>query len=610
MDKYNDYFNIANYITVLLMYVKKYTEMKYRDYAPGHFGNAASINFIYSHLNDFYNKYSLTHQEVIGTGHSGVSLLTNLYLNKLLYKTYKKYDVDENGLNELLFDFGKIIRSEINPFYPNTIYTGGELGYSLALSYGYAISSNKDIVTCIIGDGECETGTLSSSWYLNKILKTKSKILPIINLNGYKMTSKSILSLMCREELHDYFKSLGYSPLLIKNDNIEMQEALNESLQIDNPLIILNSPKGWTGINNEFINIESSIISHKDPLRKLNKKEKEKTINDWLKSYNVNLFDEKFYGIISEFSSEIENYEPKTLFFEKEYYSKNSNMEALNKFLIENNIKVFSPDESISNKITTTNKIEMLSETTLNAVYQGYVNNNIGIYISYEAFMPIILSMVSQYLKYIRESRYYNKNVPSMTYVLTSTCYENTYSHQNPEFADDLLLKNSEFVNVYYPKDGYSLVECTKKSLNSNNLINVIISSKQNLKQYNTKYKDIEIVKEGIDGVLIATGDYMLENVMNISKLLEKENINMRIVYISYPKILSEINYDDYFMKNKPNIYCYHGYANAIRGLIYNNDYDIEVYGFNDKSFIPGTIFDKICMNGMNPKVLTKKVIK
>lgn len=609
MKNIEERFKIANYISVCEMYLKNYTNFELRKYSCGHFGTTPAINFIYAHLNDFYKRNNLSHQEIIGTGHSGTALLANLYLDNLMYKINPKYTIDENGFNELLNDFGNVIRTEINPSYPNTIYDGGELGYSLANAYGYALEAKEDIVTCIIGDGEAETGTLTSSWFLNKIVNPKSLVLPIINLNGFKMSSKSILSMMNKNDLLTYFKSLGYNPIYVEQNHKMMYDALDKSLNLKNPMIILSTLKGWTGLVDEQIQIEGNIISHKDPLASFSISEKEKIVKKWLDTYNVKLFDKKFYEVTNNF--QLKKYTPKIINFDKKYYSKVSNMEALNQFLNDTKIKVFSPDEMISNKLSIENVIEMLSETVLNGLYQGYAHNNKGIYISYEAFMPIIGSMVSQYLKYIKQSKASNKTIGSMTYILTSTCWENTYSHQNPEFVDAILLKEYDFANVYFPKDGYSLVECTKKSLSSESSVNVIVSSKGKIRQYNTPYKDIEIIKEGHDGVLIATGDYMLSNILDTYEKLKEKGLEMKVIYVAKPKVLEEIkDYNKYFIKDKPNIYCYHGYSKTIKALLYKCDIDIQVYGYADLTYGSGYVNEKLKVHQMDSNTLVKKLVK
>ena len=196
------YFETANSIVISLMYLNQYKNNNYllpnniKKYNPGHLGTSLSMNFILSNLYYFLNKKNLTSKIIIGTGHSGVSLITNLWLNGTLEKYNRNYSQNKQGINNLINDFGKIIRSEINPEYPETIYDGGELGYSLPVAFGYSINCKEDIIPCVIGDGEAETGTISSAWQLNKILNTNNKVLPIINLNGLKMGSPSFLSRM------------------------------------------------------------------------------------------------------------------------------------------------------------------------------------------------------------------------------------------------------------------------------------------------------------------------------------------------------------------------------------------------------------------------------
>lgn len=605
----DNYFKIANYISLLLMYYNNSDRTELKEYASGHFGNTPNINYIQAVLNKFYKDNNLSHQEIIGTGHSGLSLITNLYLNETLFKYYNKYKLNKEGLNELIKDFGKVIRSEINPMYPKTIYDGGELGYSLSNAYGYAMNSNKDYVTCIIGDGESETGTLTSSLFLNRILNTKSKVLPIINLNGFKMGSESILSMMNKDELLKYYSSLGFYPIYVDYEKDSLYDALNKTINIDKPLIIFKSPKGWTGIKNNIIEIEGNLISHKDPLN--GNKNKEIILKEWLDSYNVTLFDDLFYQTIKICDNKEYTYTNVVdMIFDEEFYGLKNNMEALDKFITKHNIQIFSPDEIKSNKLSNNgNVLEMLSETTLNGVYQGYNNNGKALYIGYESFMPIIQSMVSQYLKYIRQNDVYKfRELNGMTYILTSTCWENTYSHQNPEFSDNLLLKNSKYVDVYYPKDGHDLVEVTKKSLNSKNKVNVIVSSKGNIVQYNKEYKDIEIMDDCGDITLIATGDYMLYNINKIKEELCKNNIKVRIVYIAKPSKLLELSKEELntIFKGK-SYYFYHGYPNAIKSLLYDLNINCYVYGFNDLSFESGYYDDHI-KNNINNEIVLKKV--
>ena len=192
----------------------------------------------------------------------------------------------------------------------------------------------------------------------------------------------------------------------------------------------------------------------------------------------------------------------------------------------ENNFMIFSPDELFSNKFgkLSSNAIEILNENLLQALYQGYIQaGNNGLFISYEGFMPIITSMLAQYYKYLMQKQVllHNENTCSLNYLLTSTCFENTYSHQNPEFVNALLQRYDSFYNVLYPKDGANLIKCVEQSINSKNLINVVVSSKRHLMKYQTyDTANIEIENfvdcDNPDIILCATGDYMLDQIVKV----------------------------------------------------------------------------------------------
>jgi len=636
-----EYFYISNYLVLSQMYLNKYKkpeDLKLEDlknYNPGHLGSSIGINFILANLNYFINKNNLKSKTVVGTGHAGVSLISNNWLNGTLEKYYKEYTKDLKGLNNLIENFGKTIRSEINPEYPNTIYDGGELGYSLAVSYGYALNTEEDIIPCIIGDGEAETGTLSSSWYLNKMLNTKSKVLPIINLNGFKMGSSSYLSKMTKEELNNYFSSLGYTLKIIDINEfnniediiIEMQKVLNNSLSIKNPLIIFKSPKGWTIPNLENIQVENDISSHKNPLVEFNKEEKLSIIKQYLDKYNIDFIgsdgklDSK-YDVFKVTNIDKKNNVDVPILDNIE--SKKTNIEYAEEFLVEflsrNNSILFSPDEIYSNKLgkVSKNTFEMLNENVLQGVLQGYIQaGNSSMFIGYEGFMPLVSSMLTQYYKYLKQKQKFGimEEKGAINYLLTSICWENTYSHQNPGFVDELLVKDDEFYNVLFPKDGNNLVKCLEESTNTKDKINVITISKRGNRQYQNYEEsnttiDIVVDCDNPDLILCATGDYMLSAIMDVYNSLKNKKV--KIVYVTNPKILdvnskkslteNEFNY--YFNKNIPVIYLFSGYSNIIKSLLYDRGVNFKVFGYNDQISIFGGINQNLEANGLSKNTI------
>lgn len=618
------YFDAANAIVISEMYLKDYPSdeialTNLKKYNPGHLGTSMSINFILANLYYFLNQNELTSQIIIGTGHAGVSLMANLWLNGTLEKYYPKYAKNKAGLNNLICDFGTTIRSEINPEYPETIYDGGELGYSLGVAYGYALNSKTDIVPCIIGDGEAETGTIMASWQLAKLMNTQSKVLPIINLNGLKMGSNSYLIGMSKDELYNFFKALGYNPLFVNTDEdnpiTSMQQALSESIKINNPLIIFTSPKGYT-----ITDYESDTSVHKNPLAKEKEIDKLRIIRNMLASYDLDIFaeDNRLLPMFANFEIKAPN-------------TKHTDIKTINgddksldgyvySLLKENHGMIFSPDEIYSNQFHQSSKFafELLNENVLQALYQGYtMAGGYGYYIAYEGFMPIISSMLTQYYKYLKQKDLAKISEPnnSLTYIMTSTCWENTYSHQNPDIVNTLLEKNDAYYNIVYPKDENSAIKWLETFSQTKDKINLLTISKRHHKTYPEKdesTKDIEIIKDSSnpDIILSATGDYMLDVMMAASTELEKDGINTKVVYIAKPQILNVNNNDaltnsefiTYFNEDTPSVYLYCGYPSTIKALLYDRHIDASVQGYTDGlsvfgSFENNALSNKVSVN-------------
>lgn len=618
------FFEATNGIVISEMYLNSFENpdtINIQDLSSnnsGHLGTSTSINFILANLYYFLNKNNLKSQLVLGTGHAGVSLMANLWLNGTLEQYDPKYITDRKGLNNLIDDFGKSIRSEINPQYPGTIYDGGELGYSLGVAYGYAIKSKADIVPCIIGDGEAETGTLMSAWQLAKIIEKDTKVLPIINLNGLKMGSRSYLSRLSDSELENLFKVFGYTPFIVDSHNEEllptiskMQSVLAESLNNENPLIIFKSLKGFT-----ITDFEGTTNVHKNPLQGVSNIEKLQIIKKMLQAYDLNIFDNngQLLPIFENFrqpllTNERSEVKPSNL-------SINTTPDKYLANIIQNNDGlVFSPDEIYSNRFPECAKsaIELLNENLLQALYQGYTQaGNFGYYISYESFMPIISSMITQYYKYLKQKELLTNSSSknSLNYILTSTCWENTYSHQNPDFVNALFEKNDRYYNILYPKDTNSLKKCIDESLSKKDKINVITISKRHdiiYEDSDSSSNEIEIIKEckNPDLILCATGDYMLDVVLEVSEKIKELTPNIKIIYVTKPQILMPHNFDalesnefeKYFNKDTPTIYLYCGYASTIKSLLYDRFTDIEVLGYNDGLSIFGNLNNNLKSN-------------
>ena len=670
--------DIANYIVVCMMYLKdnlllerEINESDLKENFSGHWGTTPAFNFIYAHLDKFIKENNLKTLFVCSTGHAGAPLLANLYIDGELEKFYPQYTNNYDGFLKLVNSFGSTdgFRTEINPEMPYSIYSGGELGYGLAVSFGASLDNKNLFIPCIIGDGEAETGTTSASWQLIKYMNNNYSglVLPILNLNGKKMGSDSVLSTFSNDELEFYFSSFGYEVLFVNGKHEEMNNALNKVIADikHNYIIILKTPKGWTAPDSDILCIENKLHAHKNPLHILNDKEKIiKYLNLWLKSYKVNLEMNENEIIKKEirdnFSHNLnylvsENVKLNLPNINDFYINENEykNVTILSKYIAKtieknNNFRIFSPDELVSNgfsKIFDVTKnnllnddkeidgkvIEILNENICQALMQGYVNTGRNAcFIGYEAFMPIIDSMISQLMKHIYESRKQYWKVPhaSYNYILTSTCYENNYSHQNPEFINTLLDKNYDFTNVYLPPDANTTLLYCEKMLKSSNEINVLIASKGKCRQY-LNLEEQKILSENgaillgdkskkADVVIACSGDYVFEEGIETYKLLKEiiPNIRVNLVYVSELRKLkkgvnnsfSDDEFYSYFDKYAYTIYLFHGYESVIRNLIYERDGKYAVIGYKDKSDIAGNRIQKLKMNGINRNEIINRI--
>ncbi len=620
--------DFLNKICVLQNYCNKYVESDVsiedlKENSCGHWGNAPAINFLTVHLIDLFKKHNIKSNIVIGTGHAGSSYCANLWLSGNWYKHKNKYPITKDGLNYLINDFGKTIRTEINPQYPTSIYDGGELGYSLAFAYGYAHKSSTKFLPCIIGDGECETSATMSSFQLNRILDEK-KVLPIINLNSYKMSSKSYLSKLTDSELINLFSSFGYSVIICKEDHEELSNALEnayENLQ-NSPLIIFKNKKGAPAINNQYVTIENSLQSHKNPLSAIkNNNLKTNILSEWIKSYGDIFFkNNKVCDDIIDFMSyDFFNQSNKSdVVYDYKTDESKSLIENLDSFLSNKDIAILSPDEIVSNRFFKTANspqlIELLSENVLQGFMQGIVqSNNNCLYITYESFSSIFISMVSQYQKYLKQSEMFHRlDRKSLNYFFTSTAFENNYSHQNPEFVASLLNKEYKNINIYYPASNQQLKNNIIGSLSSHDCINVITCSKSiTFNEPFSMTNDCEILVNcnNPDLVLCATGDYNLKQILSINELLLKilPELKIKVVYISnlsvlsiqHKNSLSKEVFDKVFDSNCPTIYTYMGYKSVIRNLLYQRNRYFTLFGYEDGSAVTGCVENKFRYNQM-----------
>jgi xylulose-5-phosphate/fructose-6-phosphate phosphoketolase len=322
------YWRAANYLSVGQIYLydnpllKEPLELAHvKPLVVGHWGTTPGQNFIYVHLNRVIKKHDLDMLYIAGPGHGGPALVANTYLEGTYSEIYPDISQDEAGLKRLFkqFSFPGGISSHVAPTTPGSIHEGGELGYSLSHAFGAAFDNPDLIVACVIGDGEAETGPLATAWQSTKFLDpiTDGAVLPILHLNGYKISNPTVLARIEHEELEQFISGCGWTPYFVEGHEPEamhqlmasaLDDAVEDIRQIQShartdgatirprwPMIVLRSPKGWTGPKIvDGLRIEGTFRSHQVPLLvDAEHPDHLELLESWMKSYNAEeLFDE------------------------------------------------------------------------------------------------------------------------------------------------------------------------------------------------------------------------------------------------------------------------------------------------------------------------------
>jgi xylulose-5-phosphate/fructose-6-phosphate phosphoketolase len=537
----------------------------------GHWGSDPGMSLIYIHLNRLIKKHDLDAIFLAGPGHGAPAIISNAYLEGGYSEVYSDISEDEEGLGRLFkqFSFPGGIGSHCTPETPGSIHEGGELGYSISHAYGAAFDNPNLIVTVMVGDGESETGPLATAWHSNKFLNPvrDGAVLPVLHLNGYKIANPTILARVTHDEVEHLFRGYGYEPYFIEGSDPEtmhqavastLEHCIQEIRRIQEearsgkaeevtrprwPVVILRSPKGWTGPKEvDGHKVEGFWRAHQVPLSEVHEKpEHLKMLDGWLRSYRP---DELFNaegrlmpelralapeglrrmslnphanGGLLRKSLRMPNFRDYAVAAEEPGTALFSPTEILGQFLRDiaranpRNFRVFSPDENASNRLTAiyeaTKKVwlgayfpedadggelaldgrvmEMLSEHTLEGWLEGYLlTGRHGFFSTYEAFVHVIDSMFNQHAKWLEKSRElsWRADVSSLNLLITSTVWRqdhNGFTHQDPGFLDVVANKSPEVTRIYLPPDANCLLSVSDHCLRSHDYINVIVSDKQ-----------------------------------------------------------------------------------------------------------------------------------
>jgi len=572
LQKMNAYWRAANYLSVGQIYLydnpllKKPLKLAHvKPRLLGHWGTTPGLNFIYVHLNRIINKHDLNVMYVTGPGHGGPGIVANTYLEGTYSELYPAVSQDEQGLKNLFtqFSFPGGIPSHTAAQTPGSINEGGELGYSLVHAFGAAFDNPDLLVACVVGDGEAETAPLATSWHSNKFLNPvhDGAVLPILHLNGYKIAGPTVLARIPRDELEALFRGYGYRPYFVEGDDPTKMHQLMaatldtviadiQGIQRDArakgfkvrprwPMIILRSPKGWTGPKVvDGKPTEGTFRSHQVPMGDMSHPGHVKILEKWLESYRPReLFDKA-----GKFRPELAELAPKgarrmsanphangglllrdlRLPDFRDYAVKlpkpggvNAEATRVQGGFIRDVVKlnpqtfrVFSPDETASNRwgavFEVTNRcstaeiiatdehvapdgrvMEVLSEHQCEGWLEGYLlTGRHGFFSCYEAFIHIIDSMFNQHAKWLDVANEiaWRRPIASLNYLLSSHVWRqdhNGFSHQDPGFIDHVMSKKAEVIRVYLPPDANTLLSVTDHCLRSRNYVNVIVAGKQ-----------------------------------------------------------------------------------------------------------------------------------
>jgi xylulose-5-phosphate/fructose-6-phosphate phosphoketolase len=577
------YWRAANYLSVGQIYLLAnplLREPLRREHIKprllGHWGTTPGLNFIYAHLNWLIRMRDLNVIYICGPGHGGPGMVANTYLEGTYSEIYPEIARDADGIRKLFkqFSFPGGIPSHAAPETPGSINEGGELGYALLHAYG-AVFDNPDLIAaCVVGDGESETGPLAASWHSNKFLNPAhdGAVLPILHLNGYKIANPTILGRMSDEKIKNLFLGYGYEPLFVDGDDPEkmhplmadtLATAFNRIRDIQKgaregheavtqpalPMIVLRSPKGWTGPKEvDGLRVEGFWRAHQVPIADpRSNPDHLALLEQWMRSYRPEtLFDEAgrlrpelqelapdgtrrmgsnphANGGLLKRELKLPDYRDYAIGVPEPGRTVGEATRVMGQFLRDvmklnaeaRNFRIMGPDETASNRLDAVFEVtdrvwmeriepydvqlaqdgrvmEVLSEHLCQGWLEGYLlTGRHGLFNCYEAFVHIVDSMFNQHAKWLKVSRGlpWRRPIASLNYLLTSHVWRqdhNGFSHQDPGFVDLVVNKKADIVRVYLAPDANTLLWITDHCLRTYDRINVIVAGKQPAPQWLT----------------------------------------------------------------------------------------------------------------------------
>ena len=592
LKKMDAYWRAANYLAAAQLYLLKNPLLRepltmddIKKKIVGHWGTVPGQNFVYVHLNRIIKQYDQDMILLSGPGHGGNFFVANTYLEGTYSEVYPNISRDMEGLQKLCkqFSFPGGIASHVAPETPGSINEGGELGYSLAHAYG-AVFDNPGLIAAVtVGDGEAETGPLATSWQGNKFLNPAADgaVLPILHLNGYKISNPTIFARMTHEQLECYFKGCGWKAHFVEGDDpMTMHRLMADTLDEvmaeikaiqaaaragdrtwrDWPMIILRTPKGWTGPKVvDGKPIEGTFRAHQVPIS-MERPEHLEQLREWLESYHPEeLFDEngrlvpqlqelaptgerrmganphanggklrrdlrlpdfRDYAVDVPAPGAVEAQDMIELGgYVRDVFKLNADAK---------NFRIFGPDETMSNRLGKVFEVtgrdwnsqtvegdeflaadgrvmdSMLSEHMCEGMLEGYLlTGRHGFFASYEAFIRIVDSMAAQHAKWLKTCNElpWRESISSLNLILSSNVWQqdhNGFTHQDPGFLDHIANKKADVVRLYLPPDANCLLSCFDHCIKSRDYVNVLVTSKHPRPQWLTMEQAVKHCTQGV----------------------------------------------------------------------------------------------------------------
>ena len=732
LQKMDAYWRAANYLSAAQLYLLDnplLREPLRREHIKkkivGHWGTVPGQNFVYVHMNRVIKENDLNMILLSGPGHGGNFFVSNAYLEGTYSEVYPNVGQDKEGLTKLCKQFSVPggISSHVAPETPGSINEGGELGYSLAHAFGAIFDNPELIAACVVGDGEAETGPLATAWHSNKFLSAKhdGAVLPILHLNGYKISNPTVFARISPQEREWFFKGCGWKPYVVSGSepmemHAKMAEVVDQCVaeikEIQRkareegvterplwPMIILETPKGWTGpkeVDGKVI--EGTFRAHQVPIS-MEKEEHLAQLETWLRSYRPEELFGDDYRLIPELRElapegdarmsanphtnggkllrdlRVPDFKDYAVEVPRPGAVKTQDMLELGAYVRDvmvlnrenRNFRIFGPDESKSNRLYKAFEVDQrdfqgeiyefdedlshegrimdayLSEHMCEGWLEGYLlTGRHGFFASYESFIRVVDSMVSQHAKWLKVCNQlpWRQKIASLNLILTSNVWQqdhNGFTHQDPGMLDHVANKKADVVRMYLPPDANCLLSCFDHCIQSKNYVNVIVASKHPSMQWLTMDQAVVHCTQGVgiwdwastdqeaepDLVMACCGDTPTVEALAATTILKDHMPELKIRFVNvvdlmklqsnmlHPHGLTDAEFDSLFTKDKPVVFAFHGYPKLIHELTHgrHNEQNFFVHGYLEEGTIT-TAFDMRVQNHIDRFSLVKEALK